>query len=1448
MKKSNPQSAFPVLFVAALIMAFGGGQLAADQGYISCDWRRGEAHKMHWPQLPDLGYTGMDVEMSLVSLADDFVCTATGHIKDIHIWGSFVDDVLPQRGPDSLTFELSIYSDIPAEADSWSMPGDLLWSRMFRPGEYSVRMVHDGPEDWYDPVTGRYLPDNHRRAYQYNFCIEDDPFLQEEGKIYWLAVKDVGPRPVFTFTSATEDVHSPGDSCGTLNVVGDLTLNSFSVYVWELEAGCSDLINVGGNLTLETGWGLKIETSQPPTVGDYVLFTYGGSLNDGSPVFDVTGAPGWDASNLSVVDDPVEKKVYLRVGAELPTVAYSFGWKTTTAERHWNDDAVYLLAGAAGVPSWLPMTYPDGHEYAAKTVDLAFVITGGDETQSEHDLGDAPDSSNSFPGTPMLAYPATGVVADYPTVYEAGSPPYGPIHWEPEAFVYLGRRVSVENEADIGFDEDSCNNIDPPGDLSDLDDGDDGVKLPLVLPHCQEATFDYVVTVATSVGNLVYVNAWCDWNRDGDWDDVPECPTGDQAPEWAVQNQQLLLPGPGTFSFTTPRFMCWHPPGVAQPPPMWMRITVAERPWGAVASSAMHSGGSGPVDGHQYGETEDYYVYASEEPGPSRYDWGDAPDPTYPTLALNNGANHLIAGPWLGDETDAPDPEPDGQPNLDALGDDGDGNDDEDGVSIPPLFPGQPGDITIEVRGGGGIVQAWIDFDGDGTWQASEHIHNGFLPVGTHIISFSVPDSAVVGETIARFRISRQGGLGPQGPARDGEVEDHRVSIGYGCQPLSGPMPTGQQFIRGDANQDYQVDMADAMFIMSYLSGGGPSPECMDAADADDNGTVDTSDVTSILNYTLGVAPPPPPPFPDCGPDPTDDSLTCDKYDLCPGDSIPVALQDTKWIQLPDVTNHGIDIRVDSSDGSIRTLADDFECRSRSLITDVHLWGSWKDDVKGDIKRIHLSIHPDDPAGPAGPDPDNRFSKPAQQVLWAKDFFTGQFQEGLYHKVRDPGEWWWDPLTGQYGPGGDTEIWQIDIDIAPADAFLQAGSQDNPVIYWLDVQVDTEGGEFGWKTRRWPDHYMDDAVWEVFFGLLPHVWRELYYPKTHPYYSREGNSIDMAFCLTYSPETPPQPTTRPVSPTRCPVVQTQCPAVQTQCPPVVSQCPPVVSTCAAIRTMCQVAETQCPVLETLCPAMETECGPMITECPPTDTTCPALLTQCPVYETRCPTEPTKCPTYQTRCPAVLTECPPMETECSATRITECPPTDTTCPALLTQCPVYETRCPADPTRCPPDETRCPVTLTECRSIETLCPLTLTRCLRIETRCPATETECQPVDTECPRELTTCPAIPTTCEIIRTQCPIETVCPPTETECRPVDTQCPPLETECPVSFTRCPNTRTICSSCFETVFPNCPLPITVFPCGPLMEGTKNSPVMAQCPTIEVQCPTVVPKHLLAKAR
>ena len=77
----------------------------------------------------------------------------------------------------------------------------------------------------------------------------------------------------------------------------------------------------------------------------------------------------------------------------------------------------------------------------------------------------------------------------------------------------------------------------------------------------------------------------------------------------------------------------------------------------------------------------------------------------------------------------------------------------------------------------GGVVEAWIDFDGDYVWQATEQIFAGYLLEGMHVINFVTPASAIVGQTFGRFRISSAGGLSPEGYAPDGEVEDHEVYI-----------------------------------------------------------------------------------------------------------------------------------------------------------------------------------------------------------------------------------------------------------------------------------------------------------------------------------------------------------------------------------------------------------------------------------------------------------------------------------------------------------------------------------------------------------------------------------------------------------------------------------------------------------------------------------------------
>ena len=119
--------------------------------------------------------------------------------------------------------------------------------------------------------------------------------------------------------------------------------------------------------------------------------------------------------------------------------------------------------------------------------------------------------------------------------------------------------------------------------------------------------------------------------------------------------------------------------------------------------------------------------------------------------------------------------ETDGVPSASA---DSDGSD-EDGVIISQLVTSESNDIGVIVTGDNGRLDAWIDFNADGDWDdAGEQVFSD-LPVvaGQQILSVTVPASAVVGTTFARFRLSSQGNLAPLGRANDGEVEDYQVSI-----------------------------------------------------------------------------------------------------------------------------------------------------------------------------------------------------------------------------------------------------------------------------------------------------------------------------------------------------------------------------------------------------------------------------------------------------------------------------------------------------------------------------------------------------------------------------------------------------------------------------------------------------------------------------------------------
>ena len=238
----------------------------------------------------------------------------------------------------------------------------------------------------------------------------------------------------------------------------------------------------------------------------------------------------------------------------------------------------------------------------------------GEEPADQFDLGDAPDSTNNF-GRVMSAYTHQGLLpvivnGHFPTVFDDGSGvgARGPVHMRPTAVAYLGELVTWESEADIGPDQDVVNNLKPSTDSANNDKQDDGVIFPINMLHCGWATFDYIVQVIQP-GTDLWVNVWCDWNRDGDWDDTLTCTAG-PAPEWAVQNQLLYGLSAGVHRITTPAMRARHPKN--GPEEMWMRITLSEKPWkGGSNPGQPGNGGSGPLAKYDVGETEDYYFAPS---------------------------------------------------------------------------------------------------------------------------------------------------------------------------------------------------------------------------------------------------------------------------------------------------------------------------------------------------------------------------------------------------------------------------------------------------------------------------------------------------------------------------------------------------------------------------------------------------------------------------------------------------------------------------------------------------------------------------------------------------------------------------------------------------------------------------------------------------------------------
>ena len=95
------------------------------------------------------------------------------------------------------------------------------------------------------------------------------------------------------------------------------------------------------------------------------------------------------------------------------------------------------------------------------------------------------------------------------------------------------------------------------------------------------------------------------------------------------------------------------------------------------------------------------------------------------------------------------------------------------------------------------------------------------------------------------------------------------------------PARAAEPFLRGDVDESSRLEITDALRIFQFLFQGGGGISCQDAADVDDNGAIEIADGISLLNYLFRQGSPPPAPFPDCGNDPSDDALGCDRHEGC---------------------------------------------------------------------------------------------------------------------------------------------------------------------------------------------------------------------------------------------------------------------------------------------------------------------------------------------------------------------------------------------------------------------------------------------------------------------------------------------------------------------------------------------------------------------------------------
>ncbi len=785
-----------------------------------------EDSETKWEQPPDLTPNGIDVHATADMyaqdpphiLADDFLCTTTGYITDIHIWGSWLSDMFPYgNSPEQCEFTLSIHADIPAVGQEYSRPGDVLWYKTLQTTD--IEWFNDVIEDWYDPYTGQWLDNDHYVCIKYNFYLnEADYFMQtgtpEEPVVYWLdvqakpldpamedarfgwktsyehwnddAVWGIGNEPfagpwneliyptgheyegqsidlAFAITTEPEpEEYDFGDAPEGDGKVAYPSLGVDGFFPTCISVGPGGYVQHGDGAGNHDAWfGQSVDDETDGNEGNcpgcFPTYDDDECYNDGDAGL-IMPEPFTIDAGINVVPCALSAGTSLGIlcdtavwGVDIDIdivntstndifVNVIFDWNQ---DGYWiNDISTQCTSGYTPEHVLVNFLIPIGYSGPLSGLNPPDFVIGPNSgyVWARFTISDAQVSSEEWDGSGTFV---DGESEDYLIlIEEPENLDYGdcPDPTYPTLNASDGARHTIVDSIYMGnlIDGESDGLQDPNamGDDNDnLADEDGVVFTGLFIPG--EVT---VVTVDVTTDG--YLNAWIDYGIDGGWAEVGDQIFTNEPVVAGANNFNVTIPNTATSGTTFTRF----------------RYNTA--------------GSLGYISQANDGEVEDYEIYIEE------LDYGDAPDPTYETLFVNDGARHLIgryAMYYLGVSIDS---DPDGQPDATATGDDNDGNDDEDGVLfVTPLIPGEQGAVYVNASAPG-FLNAWIDFDASGIWDAGEQIFldQALIP-GWNPLNFNVPVSAIPGQTFARFRYDSAGGLAVTGFVYDGEVEDYMVTI-----------------------------------------------------------------------------------------------------------------------------------------------------------------------------------------------------------------------------------------------------------------------------------------------------------------------------------------------------------------------------------------------------------------------------------------------------------------------------------------------------------------------------------------------------------------------------------------------------------------------------------------------------------------------------------------------